>query len=251
MNTINVLNSILKSPPGAFQKFHSGAFARNSKDLFSLFRLSGKVLFLFFFCTLVSCGGSSADEAYRNLALYAKQTSASNSTSDLSIRRKPAGKFGNIILLNEELNYVLDNNRSLDHEALQEMSAALRSLVIKKQLLRRRIIELGMQAGIYDTPEAARFLLPRLEKILEDYYFSKKGDFAKIEKRVQALDIPGENLDEILQSKQNDGGKLNKAKLVSAKNKLLLKLRLAEEAKARQKIIQDILKNSPPLEVLK
>ncbi len=46
-----------------------------------------------------------------------------------------------------------------------------RSLALRRLALRRLAVAAGQSEGIYSSEEAARYIAPRLEKILEDYYY--------------------------------------------------------------------------------
>lgn len=46
-----------------------------------------------------------------------------------------------------------------------------RTLALRRLALRRLAVAAGQSEGIYSSEEAARYIAPRLEKILEDYYY--------------------------------------------------------------------------------
>ncbi|MBE7438194.1 MAG: hypothetical protein HS115_07020 [Spirochaetales bacterium] len=63
----------------------------------------------------------------------------------------------------------------IDLPELELLPGEARQIVLKKVIARRLAIASGAKTGIYESEEAAKYILPRLEAILEDYYYLQQS----------------------------------------------------------------------------
>ena len=66
-------------------------------------------------------------------------------------------------------------NRTITPATFQDLAPHDQELVLKQLLIRRRLIAEGSLAGDFNTPAARAFLLPRLERLLEEYHLRRQS----------------------------------------------------------------------------
>ena len=174
----------------------------------------------------------------------------SRTITNTSKKSKIIGKFGNIKLRENELSYAVSLNKVKTINSLKQNSKSVRKLYIKKALLRKMIIQKGFSQNVYDSPEAAAFILPRLEKILEDYYFQKAGNFKGLERKIGAISPDDRVINDFLQKKSAlKGRNLKKIDIKRAQKRIQDRLIEMRKADARSKMIKALLGSNPSIEV--
>lgn len=86
-----------------------------------------------------------------------------------------AAKAGSIAQSESTILYAMPDGSVITQAELRVLAAAEKELVLKKALLRRLVIEKGMRESVFSDREAVRFLLPRLEQAMEEYYVMRKS----------------------------------------------------------------------------
>ncbi len=174
--------------------------------------------------------------------------------SDLPSRMRFAdrviGKSGSQQIRERDFAYDTADGGTIQPSDLRNMDAGLRGLTIRKALLRRLVVEQGIREGIFTSADAAAFLQPKLEKILEEYYYYKKGNGETLTAGAEETAPDDEALAALLKTDPQ----LTKhgAGMADLKRERARVVRRMVERRAegeRQKLIQDILKNNPPIEV--
>lgn len=160
------------------------------------------------------------------------------------------GKSGSHVIRERDFAYEGVEGVTIQPSDLQNMDAGIRSLTIRKEVLRRLIIEEGIREGIYVSADAAAFLQPRLEKILEEYYYYKKGNMESLAARIEKSAPDDAALAALIKSDT----KLAKsgARMLDLKRERALLIRRITERRAdeeRQKLIREIIQKNPPIEV--
>lgn len=160
------------------------------------------------------------------------------------------GKSGDATVTEGSFLYS-DGNRVVDAARLKSISEGVRRLYIKKHLLRQIAIARGIDDDIYDSPEAAAFILPRLEKIMEEYYYHHEGRFDSIAARTRKELRPDDAaLEEFV--KKNPAVKkagLGRKQVEAETDRVLGRVAEMRMSRERQKIIEQLLKDSPPMEI--
>lgn len=160
------------------------------------------------------------------------------------------GKSGDATVSEGDFLYS-DGNRVVDADGLKSISEGVRRLYIKKYLLRKLAIERGVSDDIYDSPEAAAFILPRLEKIMEEYYYHHEGKFGTIAARTKKELRPDDAaLDEFM--KKNPAVKkagADREQVEAEADRILGRVAEMRMSRERQKIIERLIKDSPPMEI--
>ena len=160
------------------------------------------------------------------------------------------GKAGDIIIKKGELYYANAAYGVSGPDEIMALSDSARRLVIQKLLLRRMAIESGRDKGYYDSEEAARFLAPRMEKLLEEYYYHKATDADRIYAEAEKLKPDDEALREFLATDPALQGKgLTVEQIRRERDVLARRIARRREEIARQKAIDELLKSSPPMEI--
>ncbi|MBI3395735.1 MAG: hypothetical protein HY042_07870, partial [Spirochaetia bacterium] len=133
---------------------------------------------------------------------------------------------------------------------LAGLDAGVRRTVIKKELLRRAVISAGVKEGIYADDEAVAYLLPRVERLLEDYYYYRKADFHGIQ-RSTVLNTPDNaSLQEFARTNPIVKSAGADVKMLAAERDRMAR-RITEKrfTEARGRVIQEFLASHPRLEV--
>lgn len=161
-----------------------------------------------------------------------------------------AGKAGDLILHEGELFYANAAYGVSTPEDIAGLSDGARRLVIQKLLLRRLAIERGESEGYYSGDEAARWLAPRLDKLLEEYYYHRAAGLAGVYAEAERLKPDDEALRELMKTDPALKGKPITLEQVRAERDVLIRRIARRRAEiARQKAIDELLKSSPALEI--
>ena len=106
----------------------------------------------------------------------------------------------------------------------------------------------GINTDIYEDQKAAEYILPRFEKILEDYYYENAANNGEDEKLKSF--IPDQTvLNAYLQKKRKSGRPVDGETLKKEMDSLLKKIsmRLAEGKK--KEAIHSLIKKNPPIQI--
>lgn len=192
-------------------------------------------------CVGLSACGSPLVDAYSGIQESAAEV------------RKPEGrllgKTGDVHVTEARFAYA-DGQRVVDSEKLSRVDTGVRRLYIQKHLLRQLVIERGLDEGIYNTPEAAAFLLPRLERAMEEYYYHQAGNFDHIEAEVKELRPDDATLARFAKTDPavRKAG-LGQDAVAAETDRILGRLAEVRMSRARQKIMSRLLKENPPMEI--
>ncbi|MCB1315378.1 MAG: hypothetical protein KDK27_05450 [Leptospiraceae bacterium] len=163
---------------------------------------------------------------------------------------KVYARSGNVTLMKSELQYANQAGRVLTPDEILELPEGARRLLLKKLLLRKIAISKGENEDIYGTPEAAAYLLPRIEQLLEEYYYHSAGDFAGIERETDRLKPGDAEIEEFLRTNPVAREENLSAEAVrQERDRIIQRLIRRRTAEARQKVIQDLLQEHPNMEV--
>lgn len=92
-------------------------------------------------------------------------------------------KMGDLFLTSKNFQYFHANGKVYKREGIPEGAIALRRELYKKQFIRKKIIGMGLAEKMYSDKRAMEYIWPRLEKILEEFYYYRKLDYKKIRER--------------------------------------------------------------------
>lgn len=160
------------------------------------------------------------------------------------------GKSGDITIGRNELYYANAAYGVSSPEEILSLSESARRLVIQKLLLRRMAIQQGDERGYYSTDEAARYLAPRMEKLLEEYYYHKAAGMEQIYAEAEKLKPNDEALKELLATDPALKGKgLTVDQIRRERDVLIRRIARRRAEIARQKAIDELLQSYPPLEI--
>lgn len=160
------------------------------------------------------------------------------------------GSAGDITIGERQLYYANAAYGVSEPEDILALSDGARRLVIQKLLLRRLAIEAGEDEGYFSDEEAARYLAPRLEKLLEEYYYHRAAGVEAIYAEAERLKPNDEALRELLANDPTLKGKnLSVDQIRRERDVLIRRIARRRAEVARQKAIDELLKSSDPLEV--
>lgn len=199
-------------------------------------RISGIAFALF----LSSCSGKPAvSHFYQTTKEYFEKLSQGSSPDGV------LGTSGDIKVTRGDFRYASSDLESFSGKDLDQLPDGMRTLLIKKMLLRRMAVEQGLKEGIFDTPEAAGYILPRLERILDEYYYYQKADFERMQADSQKIIPDEEALKEF--SKSRPGTTPDQAHQAAS--------RIAQEAamrrfvEKRRLLMEELIRKYPTIEV--
>ncbi|MBI3395479.1 MAG: hypothetical protein HY042_06570 [Spirochaetia bacterium] len=194
-----------------------------------------------------TCGrsGHLADDYRRFLSSFAEQS------AQAGLEARTIARSGPLEIKLNNFFYAGADGRVVSAGDLNIMDPGVRALTLKKELLRRSVVEDGIKDGLYSSPDAAAYVLPRLEKILEEYYYYRKGGFARLAAESEKFAPDDAALSALLKSdpKLARSG-AGMADLKRERERLVQKIAERRMEEERQKIIGEFLKSHPPLEVL-
>ena len=160
------------------------------------------------------------------------------------------GRAGDITIGANELYYANAAYGVSTPAEIEALSESAQRLVIQKLLLRRMAIQKGLDEGYYSTDEAARYLAPRLEKLFEEYYYHKAAGVEAIHAEAEKLKPDDEALKQLLETDPALQGKgLTVEQIRRERDVLVRRIARRRAELARQKAVDELLRNSPPLEI--
>ncbi|MCR9145512.1 MAG: hypothetical protein NXI24_24950 [bacterium] len=160
------------------------------------------------------------------------------------------GSSGDISIRENELYYANAAYGVSSPEEILALSDSARRLVIQKLLLRRLAIQAGEERGYFGDEEAARYLAPRLEKLLEEYYFHRAAGVDAIYNEAEKLKPNDEALKELLATDPALKDKNLSVEQIRRERDVLVRRIARRRAEiARQKAVDELLKASDPLQI--
>jgi len=198
------------------------------------------------FFSIMSCGNhGDLSAAFENeLDDYTLLESRAAFGTDL------LGRVGGVEISEKDFMYVDATGETIGPGELRSMDAGLRAMVVKKALLRRMVIKKGMEEKIFENPEAIEYIVPRMEKIFEEYYYYRASNPSVVRREVEQV-VPDEAALRALLDSDPDLKKQNATMDDMNKQREVVIQRLISKkmAQKRREVIDAILKSSPPIEV--
>jgi hypothetical protein len=156
------------------------------------------------------------------------------------------GRTGDVVVGETDFFYAMSDTAVLSSDDLKAMEPGVRKLTIKKELLRRAVVASGIREGLYSDREAAEFLVPRLERLLEEYYYYKKGGYADIERKTERA-MPDDAALKELAEKDPGVKKAGAGVHELTRERARVSRRIAEQRflEQRRKVIEDFVKTHP------
>lgn len=146
----------------------------------------------------------------------------------------------NFYIKKDDINQLL---MSSDTNIFSKQNKIVKKNILKRQLLMLETIEAGIEKDIYSSPQAKKFILPRLLKILEDYYYYNQIDYETIKKKNQKIYLNEKKMNEFL-AQQKKGSKINQNNFQSALNKKIETLSRGEFLYKKKELMSHIEKTS-------
>lgn len=187
---------------------------------------------------ILGCSNNQISELYR-------------STRNSSKSGPVIVKAGNHQIQQGDSSFARDNYSVLTPVEIAELPSNSRRLALTALMLRKLTIEDGLDKGIFDTPDAHKYILPRLEKVMEDYYYYKLSEEEIWSERLRAL----KNDKRAIESFLKDDPAFSKRKLSQADiseslhnaiERIIAEKRLVEYSRIKQ----NILVTNQPIEVI-
>ncbi len=162
-------------------------------------------------------------------------------------------RSGKHVVRKSETAFARQNMSALTADEVADLPASARSLLLRRLMLRRLCIEDGLSRGIFDTDEARRFILPRLEKILEEYYIFERSQEAAFKHQLRRIQNDEEAIKAFLNQERLDG--ISTTQFRNATQSAIQSLIAMRHAKERSRIHRELLQKHSievlPTEVLK
>jgi len=155
---------------------------------------------------------------------------------------------GDVRVREDDFLYQLNDNLVLDKNDLRTFSQDLRKVLLKKAVLRRLAIQEGIGRDLFADEAAARYILPRFEKMLEEYYYRRAANYDAIFARVKSI-APDETVMQAYIEKQSKKSQVDPVAIRAERDRLLRSIaekRLDEE---KLKIIDELLAKNPSIEI--
>jgi hypothetical protein len=149
------------------------------------------------------------------------------------------------IRLSEEAEYLLSERDTINLVKAQSLDASIRDLLIQKALLRKAAVREGLDKGYFGDEGAAHYILPRIEKILEDYYYVREGNYDLLLQRSRSI-LP----DDTVIAKQAESGKgrgYDLEKLLAERDRVAEALAEKKFSIEKERIMQELLKKYPQI----
>lgn len=160
------------------------------------------------------------------------------------------GRAGSVEISEKDFMYVDATGEAIGPRELRSMDPGLRAMLVKKALLRRMVIKKGMDEEIFENPEAIEYIIPRMEKIFEEYYYYRASNPSVVRREVEQV-VPDEaalrallDSDAELKNQNATMDDMSKQREIVIQRLIVKKM-----AQKRREVIDAILKSSPPIEV--
>lgn len=160
-------------------------------------------------------------------------------------------KSGEYEIRQSDANFARENLTVLTGEEITELPLNSRRLALTALMLRRLAIQEGLKDDIFNTPDAREYILPRLEKILEEYYYYKLSQEASWSGRLRSIKDDEQAIDSFINSdpelKNRHIGRTDiSATINSAIERVIAEKRVIEYSRIKQQI----LSKNAPIEVI-
>lgn len=200
-----------------------------------------KITILMIAASLPMCGMQSSLER----AMNAMESDVNDAPAS-----KTLGRAGELTVDDANLYYANAAYDAASPEELAALSEGARRLVIQKILLRRLAVQRAFEEDLLEDPEAARFLWPRMEKLIEEYYYYKTGNFAQIEREVARMRPDDATLAEFMsENAAVRSAGASEAQVRAEQERILRRVQLQKMSEAREKAVRALIDSSPRLEV--
>jgi hypothetical protein len=209
--------------------------------MFYLEKTTNVVILIFFATALPMCGLQKSLER----AMNAMESDVSDAPAS-----KVLGRAGELTVDDANFYYANAAYDASSPEELSALSEGARRLVIQKILLRRLAVQKAFEEDLLSDPEAARYLWPRMEKLIEEYYYYKTGNFQQIEREVARMRPDDATLAEFMtENAAVRSAGASEAQVRAEQERILRRVQLQKMSEAREKAVRALLDSSPRLEV--
>lgn len=156
-------------------------------------------------------------------------------------------RAGTYIVHASETAFARENLSVLSAVDVATLPSNARQLLLKRRMLRRLSIEDGIQRGIFESADAREYILPRLEKVLEDYYLYKMSDEESWSRRLHEIENDEKAIQAFLNEQSSD--RISRNEFRQATRLTLERIIQARREKERGRIQEELLQRYP-IEVL-
>ena len=109
---------------------------------------------------------------------------------------------------------------------------------------------MGIREGLYDDAAAAAYLAPRLERLMEEYFFYRKANYPEIERRVKRLGPSEAVFKEFLKkSPVMKKGKISESAARRVKERIMRNMARKKFQEKRRAMIKKILRENPRMKL--
>jgi len=150
----------------------------------------------------------------------------------------------------DSFSYAVASDHVVTMKDALEMPSREKMLLFKRAFLRKAAIQSGLKEGIFDSEEAQQYILPRLESILEDYYYYEKARPDRIKRSLSSLNVDDESLAALLKEDPALARVASPEKLRHEKDRILERLYELRMAQAKKQAMENLLKTLDPQVVL-
>lgn len=151
------------------------------------------------------------------------------------------------VLHASESAFARENLSVLSAVDVATLPSNARQLLLKRRMLRRLSIEDGIQRGIFESADAGDYILPRLEKVLEDYYLYKMSDEESWSRRLHEIENDEKAIQAFLNEQRSD--RISRKEFRQATRLTLERIIKERREKERGRIQEELLRRYP-IEVL-
>jgi hypothetical protein len=160
-------------------------------------------------------------------------------------------KSGEYEIRQSEAYFARENLTVLTGEEISKLPLNSRRLALTALMLRRLAVQEGLKNDIFSTPDAREYILPRLEKIMEEYYYYKLSQEAAWSGRLRSIKDDEQAIDSFINSdpdlkKRHIERTDLSATISSAVERVIAEKRVIEYSRVKQQI----LSKNPPIEVI-
>ncbi|MCE9598108.1 MAG: hypothetical protein K8S54_09100 [Spirochaetia bacterium] len=140
---------------------------------------------------------------------------------------------------------------SIDSSELGELSKQAREMAIRQMTVRRYVITKGIEEKAFEDTEAARYLYPRIERILEEYYYYRKANGARLEAESEKLALGDPEIKAFLARNPTMSSRSLMEGDVKRETRVLIRRIVAERVRQSREAMRKELLENKELEVFK
>jgi len=85
---------------------------------------------------------------------------------------------GNLNITSKSFFYRISDEKIITSNDIHSLNHSVKSALLGKAMLRKMALHDGKNLNLFESDEAEAFILPHLEKIMEDYYYKKMSENA-------------------------------------------------------------------------